>query len=37
VRDEHDLRRLRGCGVTAVLVASALHDGRIRREHLAEL
>lgn len=31
VRDETDLQRLRDCGVDAVLVASALHDGRIAR------
>jgi phosphoribosylformimino-5-aminoimidazole carboxamide ribotide isomerase len=30
-----DLERLRQCGVRAVLVASALHDGRLRREDLA--
>ncbi len=30
VRDEEDLRRLQHCGVSAVLVASALHDGRLR-------
>jgi phosphoribosylformimino-5-aminoimidazole carboxamide ribotide isomerase len=29
VRDRDDLRRLRTCGVGAVLVASALHDGRL--------
>lgn len=29
VRDISDLRRLQDCGVDAVLVASALHDGRI--------
>ena len=32
VRDAADLRRLRDCGVGAVLVASALHDGRLSRE-----
>jgi phosphoribosylformimino-5-aminoimidazole carboxamide ribotide isomerase len=37
VRDESDLERLRRCGVKAVLVASALHDGRLRREHLEKL
>jgi phosphoribosylformimino-5-aminoimidazole carboxamide ribotide isomerase len=35
VRDVKDLHRLRRCGVRAVLVASALHDGRLRREDLA--
>jgi phosphoribosylformimino-5-aminoimidazole carboxamide ribotide isomerase len=30
-----DLERLRTCGVKTVLVASALHDGRLRREDLA--
>jgi phosphoribosylformimino-5-aminoimidazole carboxamide ribotide isomerase len=34
VRDVSDLRRLERCGVSAVLVASALHDGRLRREDL---
>jgi len=34
VRDRHDLDRLRACGVDGVLVASALHDGRLRREDL---
>ncbi len=29
IRDEGDLSRLEGCGVAAVLVASALHDGRL--------
>jgi phosphoribosylformimino-5-aminoimidazole carboxamide ribotide isomerase len=29
VRDEEDLRRLQGRGISAVLVASALHEGRI--------
>jgi phosphoribosylformimino-5-aminoimidazole carboxamide ribotide isomerase len=37
VRGSEDLRRLRDCGVSAVLVASALHDGRLRREDLAGL
>jgi phosphoribosylformimino-5-aminoimidazole carboxamide ribotide isomerase len=35
VRGPDDLARLRRCGVRAVLVASALHDGRLRREDLA--
>jgi uncharacterized protein related to proFAR isomerase len=34
VRDREDLQRLRRCGLAAVLVASALHDGRLRREDL---
>jgi phosphoribosylformimino-5-aminoimidazole carboxamide ribotide isomerase len=34
VRDRGDLQRLRQCGARAVLVASALHDGRLRREDL---
>jgi phosphoribosylformimino-5-aminoimidazole carboxamide ribotide isomerase len=34
VRDAADLRRLRRCGVRGVLVASALHDGRLGREDL---
>ena len=33
VRDAADLRRLADCGVTSVLVASALHDGQLRPEH----
>lgn len=32
VRDVTDLRRLQDCGASAALVASALHDGRIRPE-----
>src|SRR5262249_35362032 len=36
VRGPDDLRRLRGCGVRAVLVASALHDGRLSRADLEE-
>jgi phosphoribosylformimino-5-aminoimidazole carboxamide ribotide isomerase len=35
VRGVDDLRRLKAIGVHAVLVASALHDGRIRREDLS--
>jgi uncharacterized protein related to proFAR isomerase len=31
VRDDQDLERLRQCGVSAALVASALHDGRLGR------
>ena len=34
VREAADLRRLKQAGASAVLVASALHDGRLRREHL---
>jgi phosphoribosylformimino-5-aminoimidazole carboxamide ribotide isomerase len=37
VRDRADLERLRGDGVQAVLVASALHDGRLQREDLSGL
>jgi phosphoribosylformimino-5-aminoimidazole carboxamide ribotide isomerase len=37
VRDLADLRRLQQCGVNGVLVASALHDGRLRREDLRAL
>jgi phosphoribosylformimino-5-aminoimidazole carboxamide ribotide isomerase len=37
VRGPEDLRRLKTIGVSAVLVASALHDGRIRRDHLVGL
>jgi phosphoribosylformimino-5-aminoimidazole carboxamide ribotide isomerase len=37
VRDGTDLRRLRDRGVSAALIASALHDGRLRREDLAGL
>jgi phosphoribosylformimino-5-aminoimidazole carboxamide ribotide isomerase len=35
VRGRADLERLRSCGVSAVLVASALHDGRLSRADLA--
>ena len=35
MRDADDLRRLAQCGASAALVASALHDGRIGREHLS--
>jgi HisA/HisF family protein len=34
VRGREDLDRLRTCGVDGVLVASALHDGRLRRDEL---
>jgi phosphoribosylformimino-5-aminoimidazole carboxamide ribotide isomerase len=34
VRGPEDLHRLRRCGVRGVLVASALHDGRLSREDL---
>ena len=37
VRDAADLRRLKGCGVRGVLVASALHDGRLSRADLEGL
>jgi phosphoribosylformimino-5-aminoimidazole carboxamide ribotide isomerase len=36
VRDVNDLRRLRDSGVQNVLVASALHDGRIKPSDLVE-
>ncbi len=36
IRDAADLRRLADCGVTSVLVASALHDGQLRPEHWQE-
>jgi phosphoribosylformimino-5-aminoimidazole carboxamide ribotide isomerase len=34
VRGRSDLQRLQACGVRAALVASALHDGRLRAEDL---
>jgi len=37
VRDGGDLQALRSAGVAAVLLASALHDGRIRSGDLAQL
>jgi phosphoribosylformimino-5-aminoimidazole carboxamide ribotide isomerase len=37
VRDLADLRRLKACGVRGVLVASALHDGRLTRADLDQL
>jgi phosphoribosylformimino-5-aminoimidazole carboxamide ribotide isomerase len=37
VRDVADLRSLKDCGVRAVLMASALHDGRLRREDWGQL
>ncbi|MCI0457707.1 MAG: HisA/HisF-related TIM barrel protein [Gemmataceae bacterium] len=37
VRDGADLERLPRCGVRGVLVASALHDGRLTRADLATL
>jgi phosphoribosylformimino-5-aminoimidazole carboxamide ribotide isomerase len=37
VRDVGDVIRLQRCGVKAVLAASALHDGRIRREDLSRI
>ncbi len=36
VRGTADLRRLSGCGVRAALVASALHDGTLRRADLEQ-
>jgi phosphoribosylformimino-5-aminoimidazole carboxamide ribotide isomerase len=37
IRGAEDLRRLAECGVHSVLVASALHDGRLRPEDWREL
>lgn len=37
VRGPEDLRALRGAGLAGVLVASALHDGTLRREHAGDL
>ena len=37
VRDAADLRSLTDAGAAGVLIASALHDGRIGRKELAEL
>src|SRR5262249_25273409 len=37
VRDAADLRRLKAIGVRSVLVASAVHDGRIQRSDLSSL
>jgi len=37
VRDITDLDRLKRMGIRAALIASALHDGRLRREDLAGL
>jgi phosphoribosylformimino-5-aminoimidazole carboxamide ribotide isomerase len=37
VRDRSDLERLRQCGVSGVLVASALHDGRLTSDKLLGL
>jgi phosphoribosylformimino-5-aminoimidazole carboxamide ribotide isomerase len=34
IRNITDLERLQACGVRVALVASALHDGRLRREEL---
>jgi len=36
IRDAADLRRLADCGVTSLLVASALHDRQLRPEHWQE-
>jgi len=35
IRDRADLEQLRECGVAGVLIASALHDGRLSRTDLA--
>jgi phosphoribosylformimino-5-aminoimidazole carboxamide ribotide isomerase len=37
IRDIADLQRLKQIGIRVALVASALHDGRVRREDLAAL
>jgi phosphoribosylformimino-5-aminoimidazole carboxamide ribotide isomerase len=37
IRGNSDLERLKCCGVSAALVASALHDGRLRREDLEKM
>ncbi|HMC64926.1 MAG TPA: HisA/HisF-related TIM barrel protein [Gemmataceae bacterium] len=37
VRGPEDLRLLKGSGVNAVLVASALHDGRLSRQEIDEI
>src|SRR6516162_2561171 len=37
VRGIEDVQRLKSCGVRGVLVASALHDGKLRKEELDEL
>jgi phosphoribosylformimino-5-aminoimidazole carboxamide ribotide isomerase len=34
IRDNNDLQRLQDCGVRVALVGSALHDGRLRPEHV---
>jgi phosphoribosylformimino-5-aminoimidazole carboxamide ribotide isomerase len=36
VRGPEDLRALRGAGAAGVLVASAIHDGRLRAGDLSE-
>jgi phosphoribosylformimino-5-aminoimidazole carboxamide ribotide isomerase len=36
VRGRHDLQVLRDAGIAGVLVASALHDGRLTSADLAE-
>lgn len=36
IRDRHDLQRLNQLGAAGALVASALHDGHITAEHLAQ-
>jgi hypothetical protein len=37
VRDAADLRALRGSGMAGALVASCLHDGRLRGADIARL
>jgi uncharacterized protein related to proFAR isomerase len=37
IRSPEDLLQLRSDGVRGVLVSSAFHDGRLRREDLAAL
>lgn len=37
IRGPDDLQRLRGMGVDAVLVASALHDGRLSRDEIRKV
>jgi phosphoribosylformimino-5-aminoimidazole carboxamide ribotide isomerase len=36
VRNPSDLFRLRDCGVKGVLIASALHDGQLGRDDIAD-
>jgi phosphoribosylformimino-5-aminoimidazole carboxamide ribotide isomerase len=37
VRDASDLAELKRIGIAGVLVASALHDGRLQRSHIEKL